>query len=547
MMHQEDTKFHRFFACAATQHIREPFQNLIQALTSEDTLLPELPVIFESIEDEFRFTFQYAIQPRLPDSARIADLLECVSELSPLHVYTDGSCLFPTLPSLRYAGFGIVVDSCRSDAERCWHAQRFKETGLVPPTLHVIIQELCPQAQTIHHAELRAIVRASELFRHAVIHVDSSSAMATFEAASSVHGVHLHRHPFPELCLRIQHLVHAHTNRLVKIKAHTKPGELPDLQCYHALGNMIADKAASAVCTSCHPPLTDAWRDQAQSRKQEMDTLEQFYRLSLALQSYRKLHDQHVPASLHPVEPHPMRQAAHFSALCSSWKVDAPWILDATAIREQNFFTHSYWGTSMMLCLLDWASQLQWPGAEQHTEVADMGVSWMELVLSFMMYSRCFLPVHRRTPPAGHCFAWARSDTEAHAFNYSWNEIATQFAAMFGQFASLCGHDVIPSHAKRARICALYRQGAGSCVFGLKPRPVFPKQTLVAEVVQTAFQKHFRTCAYNWWPPLDLPTQTETCSFQWKPPVDPWHKLQKILKEGTRKARLLRASRTTSA
>ena len=148
-------------------------------------MLPELPVIFESAEDEFRFTFQYAIQPRSPDPSQLVSLQECVSALSPLQVYTDGSCLHPTLPSMRYAGFSIVVDSCRGDAERCWHAQRFKETGVMPPTLHVIVQELCPQAQNIHHAQLRAVVRASELFCHAVIHVDSSSAIATFEAAQT--------------------------------------------------------------------------------------------------------------------------------------------------------------------------------------------------------------------------------------------------------------------------------------------------------------------------------------------------------------------------
>ena len=90
--------------------------------------------------------------------------------------------------------------------------------------------------------------------------------------------------------------------------------------------------------------------------------------------------------------------------------------------------------------------------------------------------------------------------------------------------------------------CALYRQSAGSCVFGLSPRPAFPKQDQVAKIVQMAFQKNFRTCAYNWWPPIDLSSQPEACPFQWKPPVGSWHKLQKTLKEGTRKARLMRAS-----
>ena len=207
-----------------------------------------------------------------------------------------------------------------------------------------------------------------------------------------------------------------------------------------------------------------------------------------------------------------MRQAAGFSALCSNWKVEDPWQLDVAAIRASNCFANSYWGASLMHCMLDWAGLL-WPNAVHPPDSASLGVSWKELVLSLMLHLQCYLPVHRKVPPDGHCFAWARSDTEARAFNYSWNEVATQFSSMFSQFASLCGHAVIPEHVKRARICALYRQGAGSCVFGLSPRPAFPKQDQVAQIVQVAFQKNFRTCAYNWWPPIDLPVSMATASW----------------------------------
>lgn len=75
----------------------------------------------------------------------------------------------------------------------------------MPPTLHVVIQELCPQEQNIHHAELLATIRAQECFRHdhAIIHVDSASAIATYQGAFDIHGRMLHRHPYPSLCRRI--------------------------------------------------------------------------------------------------------------------------------------------------------------------------------------------------------------------------------------------------------------------------------------------------------------------------------------------------------
>ena len=53
-------------------------------------------------------------------------------------------CQHPSLPTLRSAGYSVVIDSCRSDEERIWQAQRYKETGLFPTSLHVILQELCP-------------------------------------------------------------------------------------------------------------------------------------------------------------------------------------------------------------------------------------------------------------------------------------------------------------------------------------------------------------------------------------------------------------------
>ena len=129
----------------------------------------------------------------------------------------------------------------------------------MPTTLHVVIQELCPHDQNIHHAELLDLVRALECFRHAVFHVDSASAIATFQEAFTLQTRQLHRHPQPALCRRIRNLPHVDVNRVVKIKGHDNPHSLPDLQCYHALGNAAADKAAEDVCLTCYSALTTPW------------------------------------------------------------------------------------------------------------------------------------------------------------------------------------------------------------------------------------------------------------------------------------------------
>ena len=46
----------------ATQAVREPFSALLSRLELEDCLWLELPVLYETVEDEFRDTFQFSLQ-----------------------------------------------------------------------------------------------------------------------------------------------------------------------------------------------------------------------------------------------------------------------------------------------------------------------------------------------------------------------------------------------------------------------------------------------------------------------------------------------------
>ena len=71
----------------------------------------------------------------------------------------------------------------------------------MPQTFPVAIQELCPNEQNMHHAELRAVARAQECFRRAIIHADSSSAIDTFRDAATVQGTQLHKPPQPALAI----------------------------------------------------------------------------------------------------------------------------------------------------------------------------------------------------------------------------------------------------------------------------------------------------------------------------------------------------------
>ena len=325
------------------------------------------------------------------------------------------------------------------------------------------------------------------------------------------------------------------------IKGHAELHRLPDLECYHSLGNSLADHAAVEVCTTQLPALTQAWVQSVLERRDEMQKLSEFYRLSLALQKYRREFKSTVPASIHPDEPHPQHRASMVAQKFASWSVPLPWSFSLEEARQGAFFSHSYWGSSLLLCVLEWLHDLRWGLTCDAVPEAQVGVSWMELLLSFMFFAQSFVPVRRTGLKSENSFAWARCPTTAKAFSYTWNESATQFAHLVNQTISLCDQEVIPSYVHSSRVCALYRMGAGSCVFGWSHRPCFHAQRQVCSIVADNFKKRPRSAAYSWWPEFDFPFGVDEARFSWGAPEPSWNVLQKKLKLGSKLARSARA------
>ena len=50
----------------------------------------------------------------------------------------------------------------------------------------------------------------------------------------------------------------------------------------------------------------------------------------------------------------------------------------------------------MLTCVLDWLHFLQWGLTPDAVNDAKVGVSWMELLPSFMFFARSFVPVGRK-------------------------------------------------------------------------------------------------------------------------------------------------------
>lgn len=85
------------------------------------------------------------------------------------------------------------------------------------------------------------------------------------------------------------------------------------------------------------------------------------------------------------------------------------------------------------------------------------------------------------------------------------------------------------AYVRRARVCSLYRQGAGTC-----------NQAQVADVLTAEFRQRVRPCSYDWMPHLDLGPSEDLCIFDLQCATETWNVLQKRLKKGNSLARASR-------
>ena len=64
-----------------------------------------------------------------------------------------------------------------------------------------------------------------------------------------------------------------------------------------------------------------------------------------------------------------------------TYHVVEPWVGPRITL---NWTKHTAWGPHISRHMLDWMQKFRWPSDDSQDEVASIGVSWYELVLSFM-------------------------------------------------------------------------------------------------------------------------------------------------------------------
>ena len=477
-----DSKHHRLCECPAFSEIRAPYLEMLSEIESNHPSLLEFPVVHVHPDSCVHQHLQYQ-EPRaiFSESVQAHVIQRDLQGEEPIQFFTDGSCSHPEHSTTRYSSFAIVMDICTSDIERRAQIDRYEATGAMPTTLVLIAAARAFGEQTINRAELMAV---TEIVRHvpkAVIYSDSAySCSAVDECFNSTQLADVSKCANLDLHLELlQALTPRH--KIYKIAAHQTISQLGDaLSKYRALGNQMANDHAISTCLEFNKP----WQQQLEQRHCEVQCNRDFTCALFNLHTL--LGDARAAAEKQLDRAETASSGAHFGAQDTkqqliSWAPQATLHYDSTDIRDelQEYFC---WGSTWAGYFSEWLQQLGWDTTGGPPTNEEIGVTWLELALSYMLYSKHWIPCLRQDNDDVTTIVFPRDDNHADTLSYQATDAAVTFSAMWTQYHSLL-LDKGPVPLVRGLQKSLVVLGAKCRCSGFQPRPHFPFH---AEVVQLA-------------------------------------------------------------
>lgn len=249
-----DSVRHRLWECPSTQPLREEIPEQVRIGL---TLLPEVSLLHGWT---LRSPLAEAWNKYLVDLPSQASFAVDFSPGGILDLFTDGSCLYPTVPELRMASWAVVRAPPFS--------LDFDKSQFVP----IAAQPLHGLLQSAYRAELFAVCVARDftIQCHACARVwsDCQSVLDAFQRyvkdneAVKPNGLH------SDLLLRLQDLAKQlgpHRLAMMKVPAHQQRSDAEtDLESWLLDGNSVADTAVG-VANQTRPPATWAfWNSYAE-------------------------------------------------------------------------------------------------------------------------------------------------------------------------------------------------------------------------------------------------------------------------------------------
>ena len=472
-----DDRYHRLLHCPAFAEIRAPFQPLIDNLIEQESHLPILPVMHKHPHHELHIAVHYAMPEAIIEPQLIEQLQSHHNGIL-IHFYTDGSCQYPSSIETRYASYSIIVDLCKNDAERRYHAKNFQTSGIPPPTLQKVAVSRLTGEQVIHRAELLAIVKLFESFDNFVVHSDSDCSVKLVQRChEAISLFEFVSHKSFDLIRRLwPH--RTNTRRVEKIRAHVDLTSITDLlHCYHSLGNKLANDEAILARDQLLPPVVQQCQELHADFIAEEKQLTEFYDWILVLQQARAKADKpsfvcNEPPIVETVDK--LQQAivtyqAEFFFL--QGQVDDRWL------------QHSAWGLQVTRACISWMRSCKWPNDETEPAGYHLGFSWTEMAIAISLHFGNWLPVKKLGSDTREYVFQPKSHQDALHTGITLADITRTATHLWQHVQALTPTALVPK-IQKGKVKSLNMQGCPFWTTGLKKRPSYPRQQEVFEVLQ---------------------------------------------------------------
>ena len=421
---QLDTKHHRVHTCPAVQEIREPFQPDLDWLEQIVSMAHELPVIHVHENADWLQTCLYTFHEPDLEPMVFQQLQGIDMNGTMLNFYCDGSCMHPANITTRFAAYAVVLDSCHHLQEREYHAQQFKLSGIMPPSLTVLMATRLQGDQRIHRAELAAILYIYERFSNTNIHTDSTVALSV--ALRCIQGepiINFQGDADFDLVIRLWPCLQYGKRQFFKVKAHRENEQTDAITMYHRLGNKRANDAAILACKNFCPELVNDLQQMHEEVNNHRYHIRNLFKFYLESHQHRAKLDSNVPAVDESTTMPHSRQAV--LEKIKSYQVADPWKRLPLPMHQLQYCA---WGDTFAKAMLVWMDAVKWPKMEALVDQQDIGISWAELAISFMLHSNLYFPVKRKDNQGTEHLFTPSSLAEAQANHIKLSEVAHLFA-----------------------------------------------------------------------------------------------------------------------
>eukprot|EP00438_Fugacium_kawagutii_P035366 Skav222151 [mRNA] locus=scaffold2756:24903:25991:+ [translate_table: standard] len=295
----------------------------------------------------------------------------------------------------------------------------------------------------------------------------------------------LYNHSEPDLALRLWTAVRTGRYIFRKVKAHTDIAACDDLQMrYDRIGNMYADESAQKVCREFNLRLIEDAQGVANRLGTQHDLLRGYFTYFLDLQmACAKMKKQ-----THQLDQHELEQDGRetVSARLARYTLTEIWQAGTPTYDHSK---DNAWGATWGRLFFNWLGNVRWPSAESDVADQHVGITWIELAISLMLWSKQWLPLRRKGRDDRDVLIVFANLDELAGYQVKLSEFAETVSQMFTQFSSLVDVEIIPPLGRRL-VTSAYIQGFVIHSAGLAQRPMLPNQAEVADLLAGYLKTH---------------------------------------------------------